>query len=83
MSQFWRRKVVTLFSAALIRGRRSLKKIDLKCGAIFGDYFLKRYIFSKMVALVDLAFNLKDFGEIFCFIVVYSRKKKLSKCCTS
>jgi hypothetical protein len=36
MSPFWRRKVFTLFSAALIRGRRSLKKIDLKCGAYSG-----------------------------------------------
>jgi hypothetical protein len=36
MSPFWRREVFTLFSAALIRGRRSLKKIDLKCGAHSG-----------------------------------------------
>jgi hypothetical protein len=36
MSPFWRRKVFTLFSAALIRGRRSLKKINLKCGAYSG-----------------------------------------------
>jgi hypothetical protein len=36
MSPFWRREVFTLFSAALIRGRRSSKKIDLKCGAHSG-----------------------------------------------
>jgi hypothetical protein len=36
MSPFWRWKMFTLFSAALIRGRRSLKKIDLKCGAHSG-----------------------------------------------
>jgi hypothetical protein len=36
MSPFWRWKFFTLFSAALIRVRRSLKKFDLKCGANSG-----------------------------------------------
>jgi mannitol-specific phosphotransferase system IIBC component len=36
MSPFWWRNVFTLFSAALVQGRRSLKKFDLKYGTHSG-----------------------------------------------